>query len=90
MTFLIQAIEKLIENGYKNEIKDNAMLEYRLQRQDYVLNERTKDSPIEKVFPSLPRYGQQLIETGTRSKINNQDLSNDNEIFFKSKATWRL
>ena len=57
MTFLIQVIEKLLENGYKNEIKDNAMLEYRLQRQDYVLNERTKDSPIEKVFPSLPRYG---------------------------------
>ena len=87
MTFLIQVIEKLLENGYKNEIKDNAMLEYRLQRQDYVLNERTKDSPIEKVFPSLPRYSQQLIETGTRSKINNQDLSSDNEIFFKSKAT---
>ena len=87
MTFLIQVIEKLLENGYKNEIKDNAMLEYRLQRQDYVLNERTKDSPIEKVFPSLPRYGQQFIETGTRSKINNHDLSSDNEIFFKSKAT---
>lgn len=87
MTFLIQVIEKLLENGYKNEIKDNAMLEYRLQRQDYVLNERTKDSPIEKVFPSLSRYGQQLIETVTRSKINNQDLSSDNEIFFKSKAT---
>ena len=58
------------------------MLEYQLQRQDYVLNERTKfmnkDSPIGKVFPPLPRYGQRFIETRTRSKITNHDLSSDN------------
>ena len=65
-TFSIQVIEKFPRNGYENGIKDNAMLKYRLQREDYwmktlrnvypfELNERTKfmneDSLIGRLFP---------------------------------------
>lgn len=34
-TFSIKVIEKVLGNGYENRIKDNAMLEYRFQREDY-------------------------------------------------------
>ena len=34
VTFSIQVIEKLPGNGYENGIKDNPMLQYRLQRKD--------------------------------------------------------
>ena len=80
-TFSIQFIEKLPGNSYENWIKDNAMLEYRLHREDYWmktprtvypfgLNERTKfmnkDSPIGKPFPLPPRYGKHFIDSRTR------------------------
>ena len=97
-TFSIQLIEKLPGNGYENGIKDNAMLEYRLQREDswmkalrtvyyYGLNERTKymnkESHIGRLFqPLLPRYGDRFIDTKSGSKITNYDLSSDNESFF--------
>ena len=35
VTFSIKVIEKVLGNGYENRIKDNAMLEYRFQREDY-------------------------------------------------------
>ena len=38
ITFLIQFIEKLPGNGYKNKTKYHDMLEYRLQRKDYRIN----------------------------------------------------
>ena len=38
ITFLIQFIEKLPGNGYKNKMKYHDMLEYRLQRKDYRIN----------------------------------------------------
>ena len=51
--FQSESFENLLGNGYKNGIKDNAMLEYRLQPEDYWkktlrtvypygLNERTR------------------------------------------------
>ena len=73
------------------------MLEYRLQHENYWvktlrsvysygLNERTKFmnkvSPIGKLFPPLPRYGECFIDTRTRSKITNHGFSYDIEIFF--------
>ena len=84
-----QFTEKLPGNGYENEIKDNIMFQYRLQREDYWmktlrtvypygLNKRTKfmnkDSPIGKLFPPLPIYGERFIDTRTQSKITNHDL----------------
>ena len=86
--FSIQVIEKLPGNGYENEKKDNAMMEYRLQREDYWtktlrtvhpygLNARTKfmnkDNPVRKLFPPLPRYGERFVETRTRFKITYLD-----------------
>ena len=73
------------------------MLQYRLQREAYFMktlrtvylygvNERTKfmnkDSPTGKHFPPLSRNGKRFINTRTRSKISNHDLSFDIEIFF--------
>ena len=34
-TFSIQIVKTLPGNAYKNGLKDNAMLEYRLQHEDY-------------------------------------------------------
>ena len=93
--FSIQVIEKLPGNGYEKGIKDRAMLEHRLQREDYCmktlrtvypygLNERTKFMNEDiRLFPPLPRYGERFIDTRTQSKITNHDLSPDTEIFFK-------
>ena len=36
-TFSIQVTEKLPSNGYENGIKDNTMLEYRLQYEDSLM-----------------------------------------------------
>ena len=36
-TFSIQLTEKLPGNGYENGIKDNTMLEYRLQHEDSLM-----------------------------------------------------
>ena len=73
------------------------MLDYRFQRVDYWmktlctvyyngLNERTKfmnkDSLIGKLFLLLPRYCEHFIDSRTRYKITNLDLSTDNEISF--------
>ena len=61
----------------KDGIKDNDMLEYQLQHEDYLmktfctvypygLNEKTKfinkGRPIEKLSPLLPRYGESFIK----------------------------
>ena len=35
-TFSIQVVTKLPRNNYENGIKDNDMLKYRLQREDYL------------------------------------------------------
>ena len=35
-TFSIQVVKKLPRNDYENGIKDNDMLKYRLQREDYL------------------------------------------------------
>ena len=76
---------------------DNAMLECRLQREDYLmksrrtiysygLNERAKfmnkNSPRSKIFPVLLRCGECFVDTRTGPKITNHDLSSDIEIFF--------
>ena len=71
-------------NDYKNEIKDNPMLKYRLQCEDYwmktlrtvyiySLNERTKfinkNVPSGKPLSPLPRYGEHVTVTRAWSKI---------------------
>ena len=55
------------------------------------LNERTKylnkDSPIGRLSPLLPRYGEQIIDTRTRSKIANRNFWSKIDIlskFFKT------
>ena len=54
----------------------------------YCLNERTKfmnkdrGIPIRNLLPSLPLYGERFVDTRTRSKITNHNLSSDIEIFF--------
>ena len=95
--FSLQVIEKLRGNGYENGIKDNNMLEYRLQREDYwiktlrtvylyVITERIKftneNRHTGKLFPPIPRYDECFIDTRTQSKITNHNLSSDIEIFF--------
>ena len=91
-TFTILILEVLPGNGYLNGKIDQAMLEFRLQREDYWmktlrtvypygLNERTKfmnkDSPIGKLFPSLPRHGAKFVtqrsRTSTISRIADLD-----------------
>ena len=95
--FRSKSLKSCRGNGYGNGIKNNAMLEYRFQREDYWMktfctvyyygqNERTKfmnkDSPIGRLSPPLPRYAEHFIDTRTQSKITNHDLSSDIEIFF--------
>ena len=81
-TFTILILEVLPGNGYVNGKVDPAMLQYRLQREDYWiktlrtiypygLNERTKfmnrDSPIGKLFPPLPRHGAKFVTQRSRT-----------------------
>ena len=92
----MQVIQKLPENGYENGIKENAMFEYRLQREDYWMKTfptvypyglnvgirfMNKDSPRGKLFIPRPRYGDCFIDTRTRSRSTNRGLSSDIEIF---------
>ena len=96
-TFTILILEVLPGDGYVNGKIDPAMLEYRLQREDYWmkrlrtvypygLNERTKfmnkDSPIGKLYPSLPRYGAKFVTQRSRtsriSRIADLDTLVDN------------
>ena len=93
--FSIQVIQNLLRNGYENETKDGDMLEQQFQHDDYWmkilctvqvydLNKRTKfinkDIFIRRLFPPLPRYGEQLIDTRTQSKITNHDFSSSKVI----------
>ena len=88
-------IEVLPGNGYLNGVMDKEMLEYRLKREDhwiktlrtvypYGLNERTKymnqTSPKGKLYHHLPRYGDRIKDTRSRTKQtstpNIQNLDN--------------
>ena len=86
-TFSIQILESLPGNGYHNGVVDPAMLEYRLQREDYWmktlrtvypygLNERTKfmnkGTPTGKLFTSLPRHGAKFVDQRTRTSRNSR------------------
>ena len=95
-TFSIQVTEELPGNGYKTVIKDNAWLKYRLQHEDYwmktlytvcpyVLNDNkfiNKHTFIGRLSPPLPTYVKRFIDTRTRPKITNHDISSEVEIFF--------
>ena len=73
-------IEKLTEDGYKNEIKRNHMLQYQLKYENYWikdlvivylygLNDNTKFMNkcilIGRLFPLLARYGEHYIKNTT-------------------------
>ena len=87
-TFTIQVIEKLPGNGYINGSIDATMREYRLKREDfwmktlrtvypYGLNEKTKfmsrNVPIGKLFPPLPRTGNRLLNNGRMRNKNSEN-----------------
>ena len=82
--FTIQILEVLPGDGYLNGKIDPAMLNLRLEREDYWiktlrsvypygLNGRVKsmnkDIPAGRLFPSLPRHGTKFVEHRTRSKV---------------------
>lgn len=89
-TFNIQILEVLPGDGYLNGKIDPAMLQKRLERENYWmttlrtvypygLNERVKsmnkDIPTGKIFPALPRHGPKFV--GQRSRSTNKARISD-------------
>ena len=81
-TFSIQILEKLPGDGYLNGKLDSAMLQLRLEKENfwiktlrsvypYGLNERVKsmnkEVPTGKLFPPLPRHGTRFVGQRIRS-----------------------
>ena len=91
-TLSVQVIVKLSGNGHKNGAKDNAILDFSVYT--YSLNKRTKfinkDSPIGRLFPPLPRYGEQFLDNRTQPTIINYVLSSDVKIFFNFQKPFPL
>ena len=88
---------------YTHGLNNNSILDYQLQhfwmkklRAVYPSspNERTKfinkDSAAWKLFTPLPRYGELFIDTRIRSRISNQRLLCDIEIFINFSKQFPL